>query len=182
MFTSISRSKFDSRNLFGRQRNPLQVTLTTNAGLTFPCSPNPSSIFSSSVAGCILENRANASACFLATKAGRAPNPQGKKSKCGWAETWRDAAGVRVQRLQGFCNLPWVFGALLQKLGFIDWLAVMCSLLCDDESYEAHLPHKSFICHTDLNGETFALSAERERRGEESVCKLYIYNISSLQL
>lgn len=28
----------------------------------------------------------------------------------------------------------------------------MCSLLCDGGSYEAHLPHKSFICHTHFNG------------------------------
>lgn len=50
-----------------RERSLFQVTLTTNAGLTFPCSPNPSSIFSS-VAGCILENRVKALCCFSVTK------------------------------------------------------------------------------------------------------------------
>lgn len=63
-FIGISHSKFNSQDFFFfflQRKNLFQGTLTTNAGLTFPCSsPNPSSIFSS-IAGCILENRVKAS-------------------------------------------------------------------------------------------------------------------------
>lgn len=70
------------------EKTPFQVPLTTNAGLTFPCSPNPSSIFSSTV-GCILENRVKALSCYLATKGPRTKST-GQKVKV-WLS--RDLAG-----------------------------------------------------------------------------------------
>lgn len=182
MFMKISHSKFNSQTFFVvvvvDRENPFSGDTHHKRRVDF-------SMFSKSQFDLLLRYWMHSGegdqsvALFLSNKAGWAANPQSRKSKCDWAESWGDdgtlsaarrGAGVTERRLQGSCNL--LSGALRQKLYRLT--TVMCSPLCDDESYEAHLPHKSFICHTDFNGETFALSTERR------VCVNSTYTTSDL--
>lgn len=136
MFMKISHSKINSQTFFVvvvDRENPFQATLTTNAGLTFPCSPNPSSIFSSGT-GCILEKRIKALPCFLATKQAerqihRAESQSVTEPRAeGTTGRWVLHGGVQVSP-SGGCRDLVISSLELCDRNFIVWLP-SCARRC----------------------------------------------------
>lgn len=184
MLMKISHSKFNSQKFFVvvvvDRENPFQGTLTTNAGLTFPCSPNPSSIFSS-VTGCILEKGIKALPCFLATKQAeqqihRAESQSVTEPRAeGTTGRWALHGGVQVSPSGGCRDLVISSPELCDRTLSSDYRHVLAVVW-------------RWILWGTFTAQVFHLSHWFQRwnlcplHREESVCKLYIHNIWSLQL